>query len=119
MKRNYLQIFAVTLAFASGALATGLVLAIPAVERALGLTAWAQHGYEGGLAYLLIALHGHFTLAHMVAIQFAYGLRQLCNLFLCGDKRRQPHLLIAACSGLVVDVLRFAAQPGQGQTSTR
>ena len=79
MKRNYLQIFAVTLAFASGALATGLVLAIPAVERALGLTAWAQHGYEGGLAYLLIA----------------------------------------ACSGLVVDVLRFAAQPGQGQTSTR
>jgi hypothetical protein len=69
MKRNYLQIFAVTLGFTACAVATSLVLAIPAVEQALGLSAWANNGYDGGLAYLLIA----------------------------------------ACSGLCVDLLRFAA----------
>ena len=79
MKRHIIQLFAVTIAFTAGAVATGLVLAIPAVERALGLTAWASNGYEGGLAYLLIA----------------------------------------ACSGLVVDVLRFAAAPGLTGTPTR
>ena len=79
MKRNYFQLFAVTIAFTAGAIATALVLAIPAVERALGLSAWASNGYEGGLAYLLVA----------------------------------------ACSGLVVDVLRFAAAPRRGQTITR
>ena len=79
MKRNYLQLFAVTMAFTAGAVATALVLAIPAVEQALGLSAWASNGYEGGLAYLLVA----------------------------------------ACSGLVVDVLRFAAEPRSGQTITR
>ena len=79
MKRNYFQLFAVTIAFTAGAVATGLVLAIPAVEKALGLSAWASNGYEGGLAYLLIA----------------------------------------ACSGLIVDVLRFASEPRPGQTVTR
>ena len=79
MKRNYFQLFAVTIAFTAGAIATGLVLAIPAVEKALGLSAWASNGYEGGLAYLLIA----------------------------------------ACSGLIVDVLRFATEPRPGQTVTR
>ena len=79
MKRNYFQLFAVTIAFTAGAVATGLVLAIPAVEKALGLSAWASNGYEGGLAYLLIA----------------------------------------ACSGLIVDVLRFATEPRPGQTVTR
>ena len=79
MKRNYFQLFAVTIAFTAGAVATALVLAIPAVEKALGLSAWASNGYEGGLAYLLIA----------------------------------------ACSGLMVDVLRFATEPRPGQTVTR
>jgi hypothetical protein len=79
MKRNIIQLFAVTIAFTAGAVATALVLAIPAVERALGLTAWASNGYEGGLAYLLVA----------------------------------------ACSGLVVDVLRFAAAPSLTRTPTR
>ena len=79
MKRNYLQLFAVTIAFTAGAVATALVLAIPAVEQSLGLSAWASNGYEGGLAYLLVA----------------------------------------ACSGLVVDVLRFAAAPGLTGTPTR
>ena len=79
MKRNYFRLFAVTIAFTAGAIATALVLAVPAVERSLGLSAWAQDGYEGGLAYLLIA----------------------------------------ACSGLVVDVIRFAAEPRSGQTLTR
>ena len=79
MKRNIIQLFAVTIAFTAGAVATALVLAIPAVERALGLSAWASNGYEGGLAYLLVA----------------------------------------ACSGLVVDVLRFAAAPGLTGTPTR
>ena len=79
MKRNIIQLFAVTIAFTAGAVATALVLAIPAVERALGLTAWASNGYEGGLAYLLVA----------------------------------------ACSGLVVDVLRFAAAPNLTGTPTR
>ena len=79
MKRNYLQLFAVTIAFTAGAVATALVLAIPAVEQALGLSAWASNGYEGGLAYLLVA----------------------------------------ACSGLIVDVLRFAAAPRLTETPTR
>ena len=79
MKRNIIQLFAVTIAFTAGAVATALVLAIPAVERALGLSAWASNGYEGGLAYLLVA----------------------------------------ASSGLVVDVLRFAAAPGLTGTPTR
>jgi hypothetical protein len=79
MMRVYLQIFAVTTGFTAGAVATVLVLAIPAVEQALGLSAWAQNGYEGGLAYLLIA----------------------------------------AFSGLVVDVLRFAAEPRLTGTPTR
>ena len=79
MKRNYLQLFAVTIAFTAGAVATALVLAIPAVEQALGLSAWANNGYEGGLAYLLVA----------------------------------------ACSGLIVDVLRFAAAPRLTETPTR
>ena len=79
MKRNYFQLFAVTIAFTAGALATALVLAVPAIERALGLSAWASNGYEGGLAYLFIA----------------------------------------AFSGLIVDVLRFAAEPRTGQTITR
>ena len=79
MKRNYFQLFAVTIAFTAGALATALVLAVPAVEQALGLSAWASNGYEGGLAYLFIA----------------------------------------AFSGLVVDVLRFAAEPRPGKTITR
>ena len=55
MKRHYFQLFAVTIAFTAGAAATALVLAIPAVEQALGLSAWASNGYEGGLAYLIIA----------------------------------------------------------------
>ena len=79
VKRNYLQLFAVTIAFTAGAVATALVLAIPAVEQALGLSAWAIGGYDGGLAYLLIA----------------------------------------AGSGLCVDVLRFAVGPGVGHTLTR
>ena len=79
MKRNYLQLFAVTIAFTAGAVATALVLAIPAVEQALGLSAWANNGYEGGLAYLLVA----------------------------------------ACSGLCVDILRFAAAPRLTGTPTR
>ena len=79
MKRNYFHLFAVTIAFSAGAVATALVLAIPAVEQALDLSAWAKDGYEGGLAYLLIA----------------------------------------AGSGLCVDILRFASAPGMGQTLTR
>jgi hypothetical protein len=79
MKRNYIQLFAITIAFTAGAVVTALVLAIPAVQQALGLSAWANNGYEGGLAYLLIA----------------------------------------ACSGLVVDVLRFATEPRPRQTITR
>ena len=79
MKRNYFRLFAVTIAFTAGAAATAVVLAIPSIEKALGLSAWASNGYEGGLAYLLIA----------------------------------------AFSGLIVDVLRFAAEPGPGQTLTR
>jgi hypothetical protein len=79
MKRNYFQIFAVSIAFTGGAILTALVLAIPAIEQALGLSAWAKNGYEGGLAYLLIA----------------------------------------AFSGLVVDALRFAAEPRLTGTPTR
>lgn len=55
MTRRYFQTFAVTIAFIGGALATALVLAIPAVQASLGLSAWAQDGYEGGLAILAIA----------------------------------------------------------------
>ena len=79
MMRNLLQRFAVTIGFTACAVATALVMAVPAVEQALGLSAWAQEGYEGGVAYLLIA----------------------------------------ALSGLVVDVLRYAAEPRQGHTLTR
>ena len=55
MMQKYAQIFAVTIAFTAGAVATALVLAIPAVEQALGLSAWAQAGYESGFLYLLFA----------------------------------------------------------------
>jgi sterol desaturase/sphingolipid hydroxylase (fatty acid hydroxylase superfamily) len=79
MTRNLLQIFAVTIGFMACAVATALVLAVPAVEQALGLSAWPQDGYEGGLAYLLFV----------------------------------------ACSGLVVDLLRYAAEPRQRHTLTR
>jgi hypothetical protein len=79
MTRNIFQLFAVTIGFTACAVATALVLAIPAVEQALGLSAWAKDGYDGGLAYLLFA----------------------------------------ACSGLVVDLLRFAAEPRDGHTLTR
>jgi hypothetical protein len=79
MTRYILQLFAVTIGFTACAVATALVLAIPTVEQALGLSAWAKAGYDGGLAYLLFA----------------------------------------ACSGLVVDLLRFAAEPRDGHTLTR
>lgn len=55
MMKKYAQIFAVTIAFAAGAIATALILAIPAVEQALGLSAWAESGYERGFLYLLFA----------------------------------------------------------------
>ena len=79
MIRNLLQRFAVTIGFAACAIATALVLAVPAVEQALGLSAWAHDGHEGGLAYLLFS----------------------------------------ACSGLVVDLLRYAAEPRQRHSLTR
>ena len=68
-----------TLGFTACAVVMALVLAIPAVERTLGLSGWAQNGYEGGLEYVLIA----------------------------------------AFSGLIVDLLRLAVDPRPGQTITR
>jgi len=55
MRNNLIQHFSVTLAFLGAALLTAVILGIPAVERALGLSAWANEGYEGGLAYILAA----------------------------------------------------------------
>ena len=79
MTRYLIVHFAVTIGFTAGAVATAVVLAIPTIEQALGLSGWAKNGYEGGLAFLLIA----------------------------------------AGSGLVVDLLRYAVKPEQGHTLTR
>ena len=55
MRNNILQHFSVTISFLGAAVLTAIILGIPAIEQALGLSAWANEGYAGGLAYIALA----------------------------------------------------------------